>query len=118
MRNNLTIFQGDYRTLAIPVLLDGAATPLPLGTRIWLTVKKSWNVADGAALFQLSTDAGSIIIPDPSGNLAIAQFPPSATQTATPGVYEWDCKVEKTAGQPQVVDGGKFVIKPAITQAA
>jgi hypothetical protein len=109
--------QGDDLRFSAEVMIDGA--PMALGTaEIWFTAKRNATDPDSAALFQVSTEGGGIIILDPTTNLVRIHVPGSATAAAVLGRYVYDLRIKlPTDGEIQTLATGEIFIDAAITQA-
>jgi hypothetical protein len=90
------------------------------GCDIWLTAKRSPDDADVDAIFQLSTDDGTITIADAINGLCTAQ--PLASQTSgltkdTQGFYDVQVRTADVEPRTYTVLNGQIVITRDITRA-
>lgn len=118
MRKIIRITQGDDRWLEIPLLRDGLVQPYGVSARIFVAVKTSAAVEDADATIFVSTDLGSVIVPDTTKNIALAHFAPADTKNVTPGKYLVDIQVTLASGETQTVDKFDLYIDAEITRAA
>ena len=90
--------------------------PWPVeGWRFWLTVKASEDDADSDALFQLSTDAGTIL---PHGSTTVrAEGTPVLTKTAALGKYVGDFQAMSPSGRLETLEKITVILEAETTQA-
>jgi hypothetical protein len=114
----LNIVRGDDAQLAITVqTADGAAYDLT-GCTLWLTIKRSAADADGAAIAQCSTTAGTIALANAAAGEALATVPAAATialTETTQAVY--DVQLRTAAGKTHTVVRGRIIIHADVTRA-
>ncbi|MBL9187927.1 MAG: hypothetical protein JNK23_10640 [Opitutaceae bacterium] len=106
--------QGDTLVRDIVVKRDGVAVDVS-GWAWWVTCKQDPGAADAAALFQLSTVAGTIV-PVATGRLR-ATGAPALTVSAAPGRYHLDIQFKDAAGIIRTGFRGYLRIVPQITRA-
>ncbi len=107
--------QGDTLVRDIVIKRDGVAVDVS-GWAWWVTAKRAASDADAAALFQLSTAAGTIV-PVATGRLR-ATAAPTLTVNAAPGRYQLDIQFKDPSGVIRTGFRAWFNIVPQITRAS
>lgn len=111
--------QGDDRDYDFTVVdIHGVAEDIT-GWAFWFTVKLDLADADAAALFQLTTAAGGIVIDVAAAGLGRVCIRATHTKTAVPTVYlaELQCRKGSSGAKIETLATGTFTITPEITLA-
>lgn len=106
--------RGDDFFIKLPLVVDGRRTPID-GWKFWMTVKRNQADADADAIFQLSTDAGSIVPYDAYSACVVGR--PAHTKSKDIARYFGDFQGQSPAGQIGTLESFLFYIDPEITIA-
>lgn len=117
--NQLSIVRGDTRTLKHTVTLSGAVVDLT-GCKLWFTARKAYGTSDADAVFQASTDLGTIAVPTPANGIAFATITPAMVASlpntsCTRLMYSW--KLRDASGGDTTLETGTLDVYPSSTIA-
>ena len=110
--------RGDSLPLYITVT-DQARKPIDISlAKLWMTAKRQYGDLDAAAVFQISTTSGDIVITDGPNGLATIVVPASATASlpAQEIRLAYDIQIRMQNGIVQTIERGTLSITPDVTQ--
>lgn len=119
--NELIVYRDNTRVVTMTATLNGAPVDLT-GAQLWFTVKykNTWKTdPDSAALFQLSTGAGTVTIQSPPTNgIATATILPSMTKALLQDAqFTYDWKVLDAVGNITTLEVGTLLVLSDVTRA-
>jgi hypothetical protein len=108
---NLTAVRGDdWSHQATFTLVTGSL----VGSKIWFTIKTRESDADSAALLQLNTVTGGVVIDDATH--ATVTLTAAQTELLTPGTKFYDMAVLTSGGKNYTAVKGRFIVVSDVTQ--
>jgi len=111
---DLEAYQGDdWDEIADFALSSGDLT----GAAMWLTVKRFPADADAAAVLQITSASGAIVITPPTTAAFSIPRAVLAPTVAPAGSYHYDVQVLLAGGKKRTALRGRFTIIPEITRA-
>jgi len=116
-RQDISFWRGDGLVFDCTITSEGAAVDLTTYD-VWCTGKRNLNEADVDAVFQVTKDAGDIVISGAGNNIATITVPAADTVGLTvPLTLFYDVQIKAPAGQPITVAWGQLSIGQDVTRA-
>ena len=111
--------QGDDCDYDFAVVDENGDAENIAGWAFWFTVKSAVSQLDAAALFQLTSDAGEIVIDEAAAGLGRIIVRAANTKGKTPGSYQFDfqCRKGVAGTKIQTLNSGFFNLTAEITLA-
>ena len=114
----LEIFRGRTNKINVYVSENGAAYDLT-GCSLYMTAKSEVTDADAAAIFQLGTAGGTIVVTSAINGQAQVVISPTHTATLpyAKKILYFDLMLKTSQGEYWTIASGTFAVKPNITRA-
>jgi len=121
---NLTMQRGDTPTWRIPIFesVDSVPTATPFnltGYKIWMTAKRELADSDAQAVFQITSDAGQIVLVGPAtdGLIDVTPLPASTLALTADTTLKYDIQIANATGtRVYTVRKGELLVELESTQ--
>ncbi len=119
MDRNLTHTLGDDRDYDFAIVDRAGVAENVTGWAFWFTVKTAASDADDAALFQLTSAAGGIVVDVAASGIGRVLVRAAHTKGQPAGKYRFDfqCRKGASGSKIETLDSGTFTLTEEITVA-